>query len=109
MLFTFYRTAFEFQVKKLFMRNLDLQMTTEDLQFRLYEVLAPRHTAIVKVHKTLDYAFVHFATRFAAEEALRVLEENSRVFGEEIEIAWARPKIYCKENRMYYFPQTFCT
>lgn len=58
------------------MRNLDPKMSPDHLRFRLSEILTSQSHKIVKVHKTLDYAFVHFATRPAAEASLKILQGN---------------------------------
>lgn len=48
-------------------------MTTEELYTRLKNII-PRHATISKVHKSLDYAFVHFDTRTGAEKALNAIQ-----------------------------------
>lgn len=60
------------------MRNLNPQMTPENLRFRLCEVLSTYASKIVKVHKSLDYAFIHFATRLTAEIALHILQGKTK-------------------------------
>lgn len=57
------------------MRGLSRSINNEDLQIRLCEILPALYASkMVKVHKALDYAFIHFANRPTAEGALKILQ-----------------------------------
>ncbi|KAG7155941.1 RNA-binding protein 46-like [Homarus americanus] len=72
-------------VRVLYMRNLSLTTTEEDIRN-----LCNSSNGVERVKKQKDYAFVHFATREQAEVVKASL--NGRVVhGCELEITWAKP------------------
>ncbi|XP_018335421.1 RNA-binding protein 47-like [Agrilus planipennis] len=94
------------QVTNLYIRNICVFMDTQTfLNAILVYIPAIR---IHKIHKVLDYAFVHFRRRADAEIALNALNGVS-IGGHKIEVTWARPKIYSKNYRMNTPPTNFCT
>ncbi|XP_042204863.1 probable RNA-binding protein 46 isoform X2 [Homarus americanus] len=73
------------KVRVLYMRNLSLTTTEEDIRN-----LCNSSNGVERVKKQKDYAFVHFATREQAEVVKASL--NGRVVhGCELEITWAKP------------------
>ncbi|KAK4872978.1 hypothetical protein RN001_015007 [Aquatica leii] len=94
------------QVTKLYIRNLPIKLSEDTLRMVLENILEGTST-IVKVHKVNDYAFVHFNNRTTAERALEVLQ-HSKCFGNQIEVTWARPPKYSKQNRLNAPAENFC-
>ncbi|XP_045615667.1 probable RNA-binding protein 46 isoform X2 [Procambarus clarkii] len=73
------------KVKVLYIRNLSLSTTEEDIKH-----LCNSSNGVERVKKQKDYAFVHFASREQAEVVKASL--NGRiVHGCELEITWAKP------------------
>ncbi|XP_022905124.2 APOBEC1 complementation factor-like [Onthophagus taurus] len=90
------------QVKKLFIRNIDMNLSRHELLNLIRQYVPSTH--LVKVYTKYDYAFVHFVTKEFAENALITLQ--GRKFGEKvIDVQWARPKSYSKP---YPMPINFC-
>ena len=74
-------------VKILFVRNLMLS-TSENTIRDLFNKMA--NNSVERVKKAKDYAFVHFATREAAEKALKA--SNPLVIDDaEVEVVWSKP------------------
>ncbi|GJQ69202.1 hypothetical protein Trydic_g5049, partial [Trypoxylus dichotomus] len=94
------------QVKKLYIRNLDLQMTASDLHQFLTKFVTS--STIYKIHKTFDYAFVHLTNRKSAEFCFRAIK--GKILGNlKIEVSWARPKIYSKSYSAHQPINHFCS
>ncbi|XP_017771440.1 PREDICTED: APOBEC1 complementation factor-like [Nicrophorus vespilloides] len=95
-----------FQISKLYLRNLDLESPNEALQAFLSLHVDMRK--VIKLHKIMDFAFVHFVNRESAEEALYTLHG---LYWKDslIEVTWARPKFCSKVSRLTTPPDHFCT
>ncbi|XP_018335310.1 heterogeneous nuclear ribonucleoprotein R-like [Agrilus planipennis] len=80
-------------VKKLFVRNLPVTMTRQELVQILTAALPTSHS-MIKVYKFKDYSFLHFDNRKNAEKALEVLKsyfEGLDFFKDDIQVTWAKP------------------
>ncbi|KAG5891931.1 hypothetical protein JTB14_030076 [Gonioctena quinquepunctata] len=74
-------------VKILYMRNLSITDSTEDLHKSLLRFI--KEQDLEKVYKFKNYAFVHVSTRRKAEELMKTLKDHYR--DTIIEIEWAKP------------------
>lgn len=75
------------KVRILFVRNLMASTSEEDIQ-QVFDEFSGG--AVERVKKTMNYAFVHFTSREAAEEAMDkarglILDDS------EVEVSWSRP------------------
>ena len=77
------------QVKVLFVRNLQQSTSENDLR-ELFESLVEGQ--IERVKKSKDYAFIHFCSREAAEQALsEASKPDFKIDGAEVEVTWSKP------------------
>ncbi|KAG5874955.1 hypothetical protein JTB14_002639 [Gonioctena quinquepunctata] len=74
-------------VKILYIRNLSVTETTEDLQKFLLRFIEEQY--LEKVYKFKNYAFVHLSTRSEAEKLMTKLRDYYR--GTVIDVEWAKP------------------
>jgi len=75
------------QVTVLYVRNLSLTTTEHNLHNQFNSVSGGD---VTKVKMMRDFAFIHFASRSSAENAMKTL--NNTIFnGTRIEVVWAKP------------------
>ncbi|GAV02107.1 hypothetical protein RvY_12711-2 [Ramazzottius varieornatus] len=76
------------QVRIVYVRNLNVDTTEEDL----YRAAVPalQNGVIEKVKKLTDYGFLHFQDREDAERAIKILN-GALVGGSRLEAVWAKP------------------
>ncbi|KAK9882041.1 hypothetical protein WA026_018893 [Henosepilachna vigintioctopunctata] len=91
------------KVTKLFLHHLPIDMTKEELT-RLVRQFVDMST-VLKVHKQMDYAFVHLVDRQSAEIAKERLRELPLT---DVVVEWARPREYSKQLRLEAPPTHFC-
>ncbi|KAI4470829.1 nucleotide-binding alpha-beta plait domain superfamily [Holotrichia oblita] len=63
------------QVKKLFIRNIEVTMSKNSFELLIRDILG--NVLLEKVYKFKDYAFIHFRTRRDAQHALELLRGNN--------------------------------
>lgn len=76
------------KVKVLFIRNLSSKTTEEDIEAYFESV---SNGQIERVKKTKDYAFVHFQSREAAQEAFDKTNGHLYLHNCLIEVNWSKP------------------
>jgi len=76
------------RVKVLFIRNLTMD-TTQDEILATFE--AASDGQVDRVKKAKDYAFVHFATREAAEKAYEATKDKLVLDNCRVEVTWSKP------------------
>jgi RNA recognition motif-containing protein len=77
------------KVKILFIRNL-MPVTNETQIRSVFENLVNDASAVERVKKAKDYAFVHFSTRASAEEA-KDKSDGLELDGSAIDVSWSKP------------------
>ncbi|KAG5891932.1 hypothetical protein JTB14_030077 [Gonioctena quinquepunctata] len=94
------------KVTILYLRNLPADFRDEEIQIFICNVVGSH--IVKKFHKNLNYAFVHFVNRAAAERAMDKLK-NLIIGKHQIGVEWARPRRYSKKHRQSCIPENFCT
>lgn len=92
------------KVRVLFLRNL-MATTTEHQIRHIFNYLSGGQ--VERVKKAKDFAFVHFATREAAEKA-KEQSNDLRLDGTSVEVTWSKPVNKALHNqRKQYIPHGF--
>uniref|UniRef100_A0A5K3FHJ4 Apobec1 complementation factor n=1 Tax=Mesocestoides corti TaxID=53468 RepID=A0A5K3FHJ4_MESCO len=78
------------KVKILYVRNLMLSTTEDQLRAQFLEVAGAGDQAIERVKKISDYAFIHFKDREVAQICLDKLN-GTIIDGSIVEVTWAKP------------------
>ncbi|KAH9282897.1 APOBEC1 complementation factor [Echinococcus granulosus] len=78
------------KVKILYVRNLMLGTTEEQLRAQFLEAAGAGDQAIERVKKISDYAFIHFKDREVAQRCLEKLN-GTIIDGSTVEVTWAKP------------------
>ena len=76
------------KVKALFIRNLTVNTTEDDISTAFEEA---SNGKIERVKKAKDYAFVHFSTREAAVRAYEATKEHLILDNCRVEVTWSKP------------------
>uniref|UniRef100_A0A5K3FJY1 TORC_N domain-containing protein n=1 Tax=Mesocestoides corti TaxID=53468 RepID=A0A5K3FJY1_MESCO len=77
------------KVRILYVRNLMLHTTEETLRDQ-FNLAAGFKSAVERVKKMKDYAFIHFTDRIFAANALAIMD-GYYLDGSRIEVSWAKP------------------
>ncbi|XP_044745572.1 probable RNA-binding protein 46 [Coccinella septempunctata] len=91
------------KVTKLFIHHLPVDLSKEELSNAIGQCVDMK--TILKIHKQLNYAFVHFFSREAAERAKETLRDLPFP---DVVIEWARPRQFSKQQRLESPPTHFC-
>ncbi|XP_074035035.1 probable RNA-binding protein 46 isoform X2 [Leptinotarsa decemlineata] len=94
------------KVTVLYLRNVPFKYTEAEVHTCVCSVVGSR--IVTKLHKMLNYAFVHFSNRSDAEFAKQKLQ-NFVIGNRLIEVEWAIPRRFSKKNRLNCGPNNFCT
>ncbi|VDM32745.1 unnamed protein product [Hydatigera taeniaeformis] len=78
------------KVKILYVRNLMLSTTEDQLRAHFLEAAGAGDQAIERVKKISDYAFIHFKDREVAQRCLEKLN-GTTIDGSTVEVTWAKP------------------
>ncbi|VUZ51624.1 unnamed protein product [Hymenolepis diminuta] len=78
------------KVKILYVRNLMLSTTEEQLRAKFLGAGEVEDQAIERVKKITDYAFIHFKDREVAQKCLEKLN-GAVIDGSTVEVTWAKP------------------
>ncbi|XP_045465201.1 probable RNA-binding protein 46 isoform X4 [Harmonia axyridis] len=91
------------KVTILFIHHIPVELNKEELSNAMSQYMDIK--TVVKIHKQLNYAFVHFCSREAAEKAKEGLKALPFP---DVKVEWARPREYSKQQRLESPPTHFC-